>query len=81
MFAKLDGGHTTIRFLDHINYVDDAVSSLSTPSSQAVTNWIPDRVPQDQWVPKFEIIVSKKKIGSVCSALSLNRAELLPNGE
>ena len=72
MFAKLDGGHTARRFLDHINYVDDAVSSLSTPSSQAVTNWITDRVPQDKWAPNFEIIVSKKKFGSVCSALSLH---------
>ena len=28
MFAKLNSGHGTGWFLDHINYVDDAVSSL-----------------------------------------------------
>ena len=44
MFPKLNSGHGTRWFLDHINYVDDAVSSLNTPSSQAVTNWIKDRV-------------------------------------
>ena len=72
MFAKLNSGHGTRWFLDHINYVDDAVSSLNTPSSQAVTNWIKDRVVQDYWVPNSEIIVSKKKIGSVSSELSLH---------
>ena len=72
MFAKLDGGHTARRFLDHINYVDDAVSSLSTPSSQAVTNWITDRVAPDEWVAISEIPVSLKKLGSVCSELALH---------
>ena len=72
MFPKLNSGHGTRWFLDHINYVDDAVSSLNTPSSQAVTNWIKDRVVQDYWVPNSEIIVSKKKIGSVSSELSLH---------
>ena len=72
MFPKLNSGHGTRWFLDHINYVDDAVSSLNTPSSQAVTNWIKDRVVQGYWVPNSEIIVSKKKIGSVSSELSLH---------
>ena len=72
MFPKLNSGHGTRWFLDHINYVDDAVSSLNTPSSQAVTNWIKDRVVQDYWVPNSEIIVSKKKIDSVSSELSLH---------
>ena len=71
MFPKLNSGHGTRWFLDHINYVDDAVSSLNTPSSQAVTNWIKDRVVQDYWVPNSEIIVSKKKFGSVSSELSV----------
>ena len=44
---------------------------FNTPSSQAVTNWIIDRVVQDYWVLNFEIILSKKKIGSVSSELSL----------
>ena len=35
---------------------------FNTPSSQAVTNWIKDRVVQDYWVPNSEIIVSKKKL-------------------
>ena len=67
VFAKLDGGHAARRFLDHISYVTDAVSSLGTPSSQAVTNWITDKIAPDYWVPNSEITVSKKKIGSVCS--------------
>ena len=45
---------------------------FNTPSSQAVTNWIIDRVVQDYWVLNFEIILSKKKIGSVSSELSLH---------
>ena len=45
---------------------------FNTPSSQAVTNWIIDRVVQDYWVPNSEIIVSKKKFGSVSSELSVH---------
>ena len=45
---------------------------FNTSSSQAVTNWIIDRVVQDYWVPNSEIILSKKKIGSVSSELSLH---------
>ena len=44
---------------------------FNTPSSQAVANWIIDRVVQDYWVLNSEIILSKKKIGSVFSELSL----------
>ena len=73
MFAKLNSGHGTRWFLDHINYVDDAVSSLQYFfQSGPVTNWIIDRVVQDYWVPNSEIILSKKKIGSVSSELSLH---------
>ena len=45
---------------------------FNTPSSQAVTNWIIDRVVQDYWVLNSEIILSKKKIGAVSSELSLH---------
>ena len=45
---------------------------FNTPSSQAETNWIIDGVVQDYWVPNSEIIITKKKIGSVSSNLSLH---------
>ena len=47
VFAKLDGGLAARRFLDHFSHVTDAVSNLGTPSSQAETNWITDRVAPD----------------------------------
>ncbi|CAH3140922.1 unnamed protein product, partial [Pocillopora meandrina] len=47
VFAKLDGGHAARRFLNHFSHVTDTVRNLGTPSSQAVTNWITDRVAPD----------------------------------
>ena len=72
MFAKLDGGHGTRRFWIILTVSMMQLAVFNTPSSQAVTNWIKDRVVQDYWVPNSEIIVSKKKFGSVSSELSVH---------
>lgn len=96
VFAKLDGGHAARRFLDHISYVTDAVSSLGTPSSQAVTNWITDKIAPDYWVPNSEItacqvcrqIFSGGKTkhhcracgGGVCDACSTNKKPVPERG-
>lgn len=56
--APLDGGNAARRLLDNVSYVTEAVSSLSSPSSRALTNWITDQVAPDYWVPNSEITVS-----------------------
>ena len=56
-FAPLDGGNAARRLLDNVSYVTEAVSSLSSPSSRALTNWITDQVAPDYWVPNSEITV------------------------
>lgn len=58
--APLDGGNAARRLLDNVSYVTEAVSSLSSPSSRALTNWITDQVAPDYWVPNSEITVRLK---------------------
>ncbi|KAJ7371035.1 Zinc finger FYVE domain-containing protein 1 [Desmophyllum pertusum] len=53
--APLDGGNAARRLLDNVSYVTEAVSSLSSPSSRALTNWITDQVAPDYWIPNSEI--------------------------
>ena len=58
--APLDSGNVARRLLDNVSYVTEAVSSLSTPSSRALTSWITDQVAPDYWIPNSEITVSIK---------------------
>ncbi|XP_073247617.1 zinc finger FYVE domain-containing protein 1-like [Porites lutea] len=53
--SPLDSGNAARRLLDNVSYVTDAFSSLSTPSSRALTNWITDQVAPDYWIPNSEI--------------------------
>ena len=55
--SPLDSGNAARRLLDNVSYVTDAFSSLSTPSSRALTNWITDQVAPDYWIPNAEITV------------------------